>query len=66
MPNIKISPKGRALLKRGYSSSKISSAIVRGGNRLSAKEGMIVNVNGKSVRLKAASALVPVEIISNR
>lgn len=57
MTNIKISPKGKALLKRAYSSSSsIVRAIVEGGDKLTSDEGLTVVVDGKSLKLKIAPA----------
>ena len=55
MGNIKISSKGKALLSKDYSSAKVVNAIVNGGNQLSSKEGIVINVDGKQLRVKAAS-----------
>lgn len=55
MSNIKISSKGKALLSKGYSSSKVLNAIVKGGEKLYTKDGLEVMVDGKQVRVKAAS-----------
>lgn len=57
MANIKISSKGKALLSRGYSSARVLSAIVKGGEKLYSKEGLEVMVDGKQVRVKAASPI---------
>lgn len=57
MANVKISSKGKALLSKGYSSAKVLSAIVKGGERLYSKEGLEVTVDGKQIRVKAASSI---------
>lgn len=55
MPNIKISEKGRALLRRRFFSAMVVNAIVRDENTLSTKDGLLITVNGKELRVKAAS-----------
>lgn len=55
MANAKISSKGKALLSKGYSSAKVLSAIVKGGEKLYSEEGLKVSVNGKQISVKAAS-----------
>ncbi|SFW78419.1 hypothetical protein SAMN05661012_04648 [Chitinophaga sancti] len=54
MSNVKISSKGKALLQRGYSSSKIASAIVREGRNLFDRNGLTVKVDNYSVTIKSA------------
>ncbi|HLL43334.1 MAG TPA: hypothetical protein VK369_09360 [Segetibacter sp.] len=55
MANVKISSKGRALLRKGYSSASVVSAIVKDGAKLTSKEGLVVNVDGKKLTVKTAS-----------
>ncbi len=57
MANVKISSKGKALLCKRYSSSQIVNAIVKGGEKLYTKEGLKITVDGKQVRVKAASPI---------
>ena len=54
MANIKISTKGKALLKRGYTSSKVVREIVRNGAQLNSEGGITVTIDGKTVKVKAA------------
>jgi hypothetical protein len=54
MANIKISPKGKALLRRNYASSKVVRAIISGGAQLNSQEGLAVTVNGQTLKIKAA------------
>lgn len=56
MANIKISPKGKALLSKGYSSGRVLNAIVAGGEKLYTKEGLEVMVDGMQVKVKSASS----------
>lgn len=58
MPNVKISEKGKALLRRKFSSGRVVNAIVRGGSALSSQEGLLISVdgNGKTVRVRTAKA----------
>jgi hypothetical protein len=56
MSNVKISPKGKALLQRGYSSAKIANAIVKEGNSVSNKEGITVKFDNHSVVIRSASS----------
>lgn len=56
MSNVKISPKGKALLQERYS-AEVAKAIVRGGNALLEKGGIRVPVGERhSVVLKLATA----------
>ena len=55
MANIKISPKGKALLSQGYSSARVVDAIVKEGDKLYTKEGIVVMIDGKQVKVTSAS-----------
>lgn len=57
MANIKISEKGRALLRKDVVSGNMVAAIVRNGRALFTKEGLKVAVdgNGKTITVRAAS-----------
>ena len=55
MTNVRISPKGKALLKNRYASSRVVNAIVGAGDKLLSPEGLTVTINGKAVKLKAAT-----------
>lgn len=55
MTNVRISPKGKALLKNRYASSKVVNAIIGAGDKLLSQEGLTVTINGKTVKLKAAA-----------
>jgi len=55
MANIKISSKGKALLSNRSSSAKVVDAVAKGGEKLYTKEGIVIMVDGKQVRVKAAS-----------
>jgi hypothetical protein len=56
MSDLKISPKGKALLKNKYLASRVVNAIIKGGDQLTSGEGLTLDVNGKTLRLKAAPA----------
>lgn len=56
MTNVKISPKGKAFLRKAGSSTKAAKAIVRSGSGLTSREGIVVNVNGTSITIKASKA----------
>lgn len=53
MANIKISEKGKALLRSGYS-SKVVRAIINRADELNSHDGITININGKAVKVKAA------------
>ena len=55
MANVKISPKGRALLNKKLTSGSVARAIVEGGAALASPEGISVSIGGKTLRLQAAS-----------
>lgn len=55
MTNVKISEKGRALLKK-RASSKVARAIVREGSRLSNGGSISVNVDGKTITVNVAAS----------
>lgn len=55
MTNIKISKKGKALLRRSYSSSEVVRAIVKSGDKLSSQNGLTVTVDGKTLKIKSAT-----------
>ena len=55
MTNVKISPKGRALLKK-RASAKVAMAIVRQGSRLSSNGSIDVEVDGKTITVSVAGA----------
>ena len=54
MTNVKISPKGKALLKK-RASSKVAIAIVRLGDFLSTNGIISVEVDGKTIKVKERS-----------
>lgn len=54
MTNVKISKKGRTLLKNRALSDLVAKAIVKGGNKLYSNEGIVVNINGKKLTLKGS------------
>lgn len=54
MTNLKISAKGRALLRKSCVANVIVAAIAVRGGELSSREGLTVEVNGKSLTLRAA------------
>lgn len=56
MSNVKISLKGRALLRNRFSSSSLVSAIVKDGTKLSSKEGLVISVDGKKLTVKTAAS----------
>jgi len=51
MTNVKISKKGRALLKK-RASAKVARAIVREGDRLSSGDSIGIDVDGKTITVK--------------
>jgi hypothetical protein len=55
MTNVKISVKGRALLKK-RASAKVARAIVRQGGRLSSKGSIDVEVDGKTITVTVAGS----------
>lgn len=57
MAYIKISEKGKALLSKRLSSSRVVNAIVRGGDAIATKEGLLVAIdgNGATIRVRSAS-----------
>ena len=59
MTNVRISPKGKALLKNRYASSKVVNAIIGGSDKLLSPEGLTVTINGKTVKLQAAVSNPP-------
>lgn len=56
MANVKISSKGRDLLRNRRSASSLVSAIVKDGAKLSSKEGLVISVDGKKFTVKTASS----------
>jgi hypothetical protein len=54
MTNVKISDKGKALLKK-RASSKVAIAIVRQGDSLSTNGSISVDVDGKTIKVKERS-----------
>lgn len=55
MTNVKISAKGRALLKK-RASAKIARAIVHDGSRLSNKGSISVKVDGQTITVSVAAS----------
>jgi hypothetical protein len=55
MTNVKISEKGRALLKK-RASAKVAKAIVCEGSRLSSTGSISVEVDGKTITVKGSVA----------
>jgi uncharacterized Zn-binding protein involved in type VI secretion len=55
MTNVKISEKGRALLKK-RASSKVAKAIVREGSRLLNNGSISVEIDGKTITIKGSAA----------
>jgi hypothetical protein len=53
MTNVKISKKGRALLKK-RASAKVARAIVREGGRLSSNGSINVDIDGRTITVKDA------------
>jgi len=64
MTNVKISKKGKALLKRSYASATVAKAVAGAGKNLSTKNGISVTVNGQSITIKSVSSLSPEEILA--
>lgn len=54
MSNVRISQKGKALLRKAYSSAAIARAIVQAGDKLSTQEGLTVIIDNKPVKVRAA------------
>jgi hypothetical protein len=51
---IKISPKGKAFLKRGVAAAIVAAAIVEKKNDISSEEGLVVKLGDTSVTVKSA------------
>jgi len=56
MTNVKISKKGKALLKNRALSAAVVKAIVAGGNKLYSEEGIVVELHGKKLTVKGSGA----------
>jgi hypothetical protein len=56
---IKISPKGKAFLKRGSVAAMVAAAIVEKKNDILSEEGLVVKLGDTSVTVKSATS--PVE-----
>jgi hypothetical protein len=54
MLSVKISSKGKALLRNKKLSSALIHEIIRNGDKLYTEEGIIVTVDGKTIVAKAA------------
>jgi hypothetical protein len=57
MTNIKMSAKGKAYLNKGNGAA-IVSAIVKRGNNVLSDQGIVVNLDGRSVIVKSAAISV--------
>lgn len=57
MTKVKISAKGKALLKNRSLSTAVVKAIVSGGNKLYSKEGIVVEYHGKQLTVKGSGAV---------
>jgi hypothetical protein len=53
---IKISPKGKAFLKRGGVAAIVAAAIVEKKNEILSEEGLVVNLGDTSVTVKSATS----------
>ena len=51
---IKISPKGKAFLKRGNAAAIVAAAIVEKKNEIASEEGLVVELGETSVTVKSA------------
>ena len=55
MTNIKISEKGKALLRKKASSARVAREIVRQGAQLSSGGSIAIDVDGKTLTLKGST-----------
>lgn len=58
MANIKISKKGKALLRRGYAADQVSKEIATHAGKLSAEGSLRIALNGTSLVVKGAKVAV--------
>ncbi len=56
MSYIKISPKGRAFLKRGNAAATVAAAIVAKKNEIFSDEGLVIKIGDTSVTIKSAAS----------
>jgi hypothetical protein len=57
MTNVKISSKGRALLKNRALSTAVVKAVVTGGNKLYSQQGITFEFHGKKVTVKGSGSV---------
>jgi hypothetical protein len=56
MTNVKISKKGKALLKNRALSAVVAKAIIEQGEKLYSKEGIVISINGRKLTVKGAGS----------